>query len=72
MCVRVFIPITMLSLTAAFVGQRLQMFACGDGKCPCAHATGLQTNDLLLGPLQLEDQLTTVSLTQNNLNQMYG
>lgn len=57
----------MLSLTAAVVGQHLQISACSDGKCPCAHA-GAADNDLFLGPQQLEDQVTTVNLTQNNLN----
>lgn len=72
MHVRVFIhasllPTTTLSLTAAAVGQHLQTSACCDGKCPCAHA-GAAGSDLLLGPLQPEDQVTTVNLTQNNLN----
>lgn len=57
----------MLSLTAVVTGQRLQTFACSDGKCPCAHV-GAADNEPFLGPLQLEDQLTTVNLTQHNLN----
>lgn len=36
-------------------------------QCPCAHA-GAADNSPFLGPLQLEDQLTTVNLTQSNLN----